>query len=206
MEVLIVAKTKMTNGFCVGGIVISTRRLVRLLNRGNRNQPLDSEYEVGQIWNIKFIDRNPVIPPHTEDIIVLENSFLRNQGNLASYLKGLNLKTWEGDIEVIFDGQLSWSPNGSGYIPENHILPNFSVGFWVPSQNLTFNIVKGKYSYPSGVSLFQTYKYIKYKGTKSPKEVIEAGTLLRVSLARIFRPESQDVENGYYLQLSGWYE
>jgi hypothetical protein len=42
MEVIIVSKTHMSNAACVGGLVLSNNRYVRLLNPGNYNQPTDT--------------------------------------------------------------------------------------------------------------------------------------------------------------------
>ena len=48
---------------------------------------------------------------------------------------------------------------------------------------------------------------LKYVGEESPIKVIPAGTLVRVSLARWWRPEDSEpnFEKRCYLQLSGWY-
>ena len=35
---------------------------------------------------------------------------------------------------------------------------------------------------------------------------IPAGTLIRISLARWWKPDDVDIEHRCYLQLSGWYE
>ena len=48
---------------------------------------------------------------------------------------------------------------------------------------------------------------LKYVGEESPIKVIPAGTLVRLSLARWWRPEKSEpnFEERCYLQLSGWY-
>ena len=48
---------------------------------------------------------------------------------------------------------------------------------------------------------------LKYVGEESPIKVIPAGTLVRLSLARWWRPEDSEpnFEERCYLQLSGWY-
>ena len=57
MEVLIVSKTHMTNAVCVGGLVLADNRYVRLLNPGNYNQPTDTDFEVGEVWDLTFTNR-----------------------------------------------------------------------------------------------------------------------------------------------------
>ena len=49
MDVIIVSKTHMTTAACVGAISTSGKYL-RLLNDGGYNQPIDTEFEVRQVW------------------------------------------------------------------------------------------------------------------------------------------------------------
>lgn len=60
----------------------------------------------------------------------------------------------------------------------------------------------GSYIYENnGVS-----KQIVYKGNQTALEVIPKGRLIRLSLAKWWKPEDSDIEARCYLQLSGWYE
>ena len=116
MEILIVSKTHMSNAACVGGLVLENNRYVRLLNAGNYNQPTDTEFKVGDIWNIDFIDRNPTTPPHTEDVIILNKTFVRNVDNISSFLADRNTIDWQGHINNLFDSKAKWTNSGSGFM------------------------------------------------------------------------------------------
>ncbi|RLD55183.1 MAG: hypothetical protein DRJ01_16985, partial [Bacteroidetes bacterium] len=64
MEVLIVAKTHMKNAFCIGSYDLTNKRNVRLLTSTEANQPLDTEFKIGQIWEIDYIVRSSIVNPH----------------------------------------------------------------------------------------------------------------------------------------------
>ena len=55
MEILIVAKTHMKNAFCVGAYDITNKRNIRLLTSNELNQPTDTQFNVGQLWNMEYI-------------------------------------------------------------------------------------------------------------------------------------------------------
>jgi hypothetical protein len=206
MEVLIVSKTHMGTMSCVGGLILSSHRFIRLLNQDNFNQPGDTNYDVGDIWNLSFINRTPVHPPHIEDVIVTAKTYLRTIENISAYLHEKNLVDWNGHVNNLFDGLLHWTNSGTGYIPVNGQLPNQSVGFWVSDRDLIrveFE-QKVRFRYPNG----NNYRNISYVGYQETIENIPAGTILRVSFSRIFPPQNSPIQapQGYYLQLSGWYE
>ena len=205
MEVLIVSKTHMSSMACVGGLVLSTDRLIRLLNQGNYNQPGDTDFKVGDIWDINFVNRVPVHPPHIEDVIIISKTYIGEIKSISEYLNTYNLINWRGHINNLFGGLLHWTNSGTGYIPVNGPLPNQSVGFWVADRDLIkveFD-QKVRYRYPNG----NNYRNISYVGYQDTIDKIPAGTILRVSFSRIFPPENSQITTprGYYLQLSGWY-
>jgi hypothetical protein len=106
----------------------------------------------------------------------------------------------------LFDGLLHWTNSGTGYVPVNAQLPNQSVGFWISDRDLIrveFD-QKVRFRYPNGNS----YRNISYVGYQETIGNIPAGTILRVSFSRIFPPQNSPIQapQGYYLQLSGWYE
>lgn len=201
MEVLIVSKTHMADNACVGGLVLDNNRYVRLLNRGNRNQPTDTDLQIGQIWDINFITRDPLAPPHVEDIIVLDRDFVGVQNDLSQVIRDRDLVDWNGSINDAFDGLLRWTQPGSGYISPDGELPNRSVGFWISDRDMTRydNFQTDRYRYPSA----NNNRTLKFVGYQTPIDVIPVGTIIRLSLTRIFTPPN-DV-TGYWLQLSGWY-
>jgi hypothetical protein len=206
MEVLIVSKTHMSSAFCIGGLVLHTNRYIRLLNHGNYNQPIDSIFKVGDIYDITFIERSNKLPPHIEDVIISTKRYVQSISNISNFLNQLNIIDWNGHINNIFDGNLSWTNSGTGYIPKDGQLPNSSVGFWIADKDLkrvTFDNNKVRYRYANGT----IYRNISYVGYQETIETIPAGTILRVSLSRLFPPENSEITapRGYYLQLSGWY-
>jgi len=205
MEVLIVSKTHMSNTACVGGLVLSNNRYVRLLNQGNNNQPTDSPFEIGQVWDLNFADRTQIHQPHIEDVVVSTRNYLRTVDNIPNLLRERNLIDWKGHIDNVFGGLLHWTNSGTGYIPLGGQMPVKSVGFWLIERDLirvTFD-TKTRFRFPNGTN----YRNISYVGYQETIATIPSGTVLRVSLSRIFPPEVTEITapRGYYLQLSGWY-
>lgn len=202
MDVIIVSKTHMSNATCVGG-VLTNGKFVRLLNSDGYNQDSDTDIEVGQVYTINFSERADKTPPHIEDILVHSMTYkltFEDINEMVEYLTSeLKVKIWKGSSDVLFDGNLQWTSSGSGYISESGGVPQNSVGFWIPDKDLKRNDFneKVKYSYPL------RWRNIPYVGFQNPIDLIPAGTLIRVSLARWWSPN--DDEERCYLQLSGWY-
>jgi hypothetical protein len=201
METLIVSKTTWGTLYCVGGIVLQNNQPIRLLDRNGDYQPANTQFEIGDIWNINFQRSRNISAPHYEDVLVQNSTFLRRQNNLVDYLLGKNIPIWRGNPTCLYDGLIQFSNSHKGYIPENGPFPNASVGFWIPANDLTlrWEYEKARYIYQNG----NTYYNLPFKGCTDPVEIIEEGSLVRVSLAKIFRPENAPA--GFYLQLSGWY-
>lgn len=202
MDVIIVSKTRMTSAACVGG-VLANGRLVRLLDPNGHNQDSNTDLEVGEVYTIMFSERADKRPPHIEDILVnkMEYKFtFSSTERMVEYLiNKLNVKIWKGSTETLFDAKLQWTSGGSGYISESGEIPDNSVGFWIPDKDLSRNDFNDKirYSYPI------KWRNITFVGFQNPVEIIPAGTLVRVSLARWWSPNEDDER--CYLQLSGWY-
>ena len=70
VRVLIVAKTRMSSGVCIGGLTRDESKNVRLIPSGRQNHPADTRCDVGQIWDLDFHVSPEVTPPHVEDVIV----------------------------------------------------------------------------------------------------------------------------------------
>jgi ATP-dependent DNA helicase RecQ len=197
----------MSSAACVGGLVLSNNRYVRLLNPGNYNQPTDTDFEVGDIYELTFTDRTNIHPPHIEDVIISSKTFVRRVDNMPNFLTQRNIIDWNGHINNLFGGLLSWTNSGTGYIPLAGQMPIKSVGFWIADKDLirvSFENNKVRFRYPNGTN----YRNISYVGYQDTLATIPAGTILRVSLSRIFPPENSEITapRGYYLQLSGWYQ
>jgi len=200
MEVLIVSKTHMRNNACVGGLALSDNSYVRLLSIGGRNQPEDTEYEVGQVWDLDFSPRNLIQKPHVEDVVVRNGRFVRGIRNITRLIRGRNLIDWNGSIDNAFDGLLHWTNAGSGYIDTQGQLPGQSVGFWTSNRDLTrYEFMDNvRYRYPTK----NGYKTLKFVGYRDTEATILAGAIIRLSLTRSFTTNGT---TGYWLQLSGWY-
>lgn len=203
MEVLIVSKTHMSKDACVGGLVLENNRNVRLLDENNHNQPKNTDFNVGDIWDIDFIDRQYIISPHIEDVCVKNKIFIRKIDDIHNFLKVQNIPIWNGSIDNLFEGLLHWTQSGAGFISENGEIPNQSVGFWMSDKELkkrNYN-EKIRYNYPYN----NGWRNLPYVGFETPLEIIPKGTLIRVSLARWWN-QNENTEKRCYLQLSGWYD
>jgi len=204
MKVIMVAKTRMGERYCcVGGLELDSRQSVRLLQSNGYNQPVDTPFEVGQIWDLEFDRRKDATPPHVEDVLVRSGRQVGEEPNLLEYLLQ-RIKPLRGDPKALFDGLLWSTEGGSGYISEAGGIPAQSVGFWMPNMTLTRADYgeKCRYQYP-GDSMI---RYLTYTGIADPEGSLEAGSLLRMSLARWWKPKHMESqEERCYLQLSGWY-
>lgn len=205
MECVILAKTRMTEGYvCVGGLLLNGR-MIRLLDENGYNQPVDTEFSIGDVWDIEFSNKWNIRPPHVEDVLVGSINFLdKSIENLSQYIQGIeNIPIWRGAPDNLFEGLLRWTSGGSGYISEDTGIPNFSVGFWISNQDLTYKDFYGpRFQYPNIGFGWRSFKYV---GTEENiPNSLSAGTLLRVSLARWWS-DDEGTEERCYLQLSGWY-
>jgi hypothetical protein len=204
VEVLIVAKTRMTGPFCcIGGLELQTNRSVRLLQSNGQNMPENMPVEVGEVWKMEYTPRHNPKPPHVEDVLVTRFDYLRRQPNLRTFLQP-RIQAWEGGFEQLFDGRLQITSKGRGFVSARTGIPDRSTGYWIPDAELVQDTLNGKiyYNYHCGWGIRQ----LPYVGFSQPVGCIPGGTLLRVSLARWWRLEdAPEMEERCYLQLSGWY-
>jgi hypothetical protein len=202
MEVLILSKTKYgSTQFCVGGICVSTKQFVRLLNPGGYYQPADTRFNVGDIWDISFTVNQNRREPHNEDVTIGACRFVKKVYALETYITNMGVPIWRNSILNIFEGKILWQRNGKGYFSERvKNYPSHSVGFWIADADLKYS--NGSYIYEgNGIT-----RQMVYKGSQPPLEVIPRGKLVRLSLAKWWKPDDSDIEERCYLQLSGWYE
>lgn len=206
MEVLILSKTKYgPTQFCVGGICVITKQFVRLLNQGGYYQPASTQFNIGDIWDISFTPTTFKKEPHNEDVTIHSYKFIRKVYQLETYIKNMGVAIWNNSIANIFEGKILWQKNGKGYFSENiKNYPNHSVGFWISDVDLRHQKVgqQDLYIYENN----GLYRQIVYKGNQSVISVIPKGKLIRLSLAKWWKPEDSIMEARCYLQLSGWYE
>ncbi len=203
-EVIILAKTRMKGAYCIGGM-LSNGQPVRLLNSQGFNQDMSIVYKIGEVYSITYDTKPDCIPPHVEDIMVRTSnhkySFPNDEALVDYLINKLSIKIWRGSIENLFDNKLEWTSNGSGYVSKYTKMPDNSAGFWISDKDLIRddNDKKIRYRYAD------SQKLISFVGLQEPVDIIPAGTLIRVSLARWWTP-NEAKEKRCYLQLSGWYD
>ena len=205
-RVLIVARTHMKNGACIGGLVLSTNRSVRLLSQDGSNLQTSTTFNVGEVWELEFNKPDRIESPHIEDVFVTGQRLIGKQSNLREALMQ-RVRPWRGSPEQLYDGLLVIKCT-TGYVCRSNGVPNCSTGYWLPDKQLTL-VYRGDklyYKYPFGdeADWYNEALAIKYVGYADPIPRIPAHTLVRVSLARWFRPQGVS-ESKCYLQISGWY-
>ena len=204
VKTLIVARTQMGQGACVGGLTIDGRN-VRLLQPGPfAPQSKDTPYQVGDVWELELGEAKAIEPPHVEDVVVLSGRKLYTADHLPQRI-GKLAQPWQGSLHNLFPGYLQTVAEGGSYIAQRTGLPPMSVGFWLADQPLRRHVEGEKTRYAYHDADGHTY-FLTYVGTSPSIAEIPAGTLLRVSLARWWRPVyDQNGERRCYLQLSGWF-
>ena len=208
-RVLIVAKTHMKNGVCVSALTRNTNRHLRLIPPGRLNQPYNTQFEIGQTWDIEFREDREITLPHTEDVTIVRQEYVSQVTDMRAILEK-RVQIWHGGPESIFDGLLTLE-NTSASIAKSGEIPKRSTGYWMPANELCLSYSPdGKPRYNAdyrlrhnGVSRWRTL-HIPYVGFTKPITFIPKETLVRVSLARWWKYDGAS-EDKCYLQLSGWY-
>lgn len=200
--VLIVSKTRMSNGVCVGGIIEITGEFIRLHNEHGGNLQSDAPYEIGDRWLMKVEkawNSRPI--PHSEDKQVTPVQKIKNVGicGIIDYIKNHELgnRLIQGPLGNAFECCLNLSTS-KNYINRSRI-PSFSTQFWIAECDLV-HIERWNSHY---------YRYkddirIKYVGIQTPIDRIPKGAIIRLSLANWWDGDGSGEER-CYLQLSGWY-
>ena len=200
-EVLIVSRTRMKNGVCVGGVDIhaAQNRFVRLHDEDNSNLTESAPYQIGEVWRLDLLRPwNPRPRPHVEDRMVLSAEKLStyDMSCMKDTLLGLDVPIYRGPIEELFEKKLVLDENtpfvGAMDVPQN------SVCFWLPDAPLFLHS-----HYNNRVYFRYKNSKIAYVGFQKPQSLV-SGELLRMSLANWWKKEGVDEER-CYLQLSGWY-
>ncbi|WP_276166750.1 dual OB domain-containing protein [Zobellia alginiliquefaciens] len=216
MRILITSKTRYgSKHACVGGLNLENKSFVRLLNPGGIKKPegwyqfLDTPLNIGDIWDIDIKISPYTKAPHIEDVFIGKKTKIEQIDDLDSFIKESGVEIWEGHIDKLFDGCLSWLKNGSGYLAETQDeFPKYSVGFWVSDKDLILHKERYFYKYKT-LGIFESEKSLKWVGFEKPPKLIPKGTLIRVSLAKWWPPryklEKYNAPHGCYLQISGWY-
>ncbi len=210
MRVLIVAKTRMGGGACIGAIT-ETGKSVRLIPfNADPHDGANREYKVGDIWEISAepVPASELIPPHNENIVVHKKRRLRTTKDTKDLVSAIELlmppKT--GHPCELYDGLLKTTSSGSLYLPPRGDVPSYSTTFWRPNKPLVLESEQQRnpryrYRTESGGC---TLTFVGYQ--RPVPEIIPAGTLLRVSLTQWGRPRNTpNLEERCSVQLSGWF-
>ena len=203
ITVVIVARTHMHEGrVCVGALSERGENL-RLLNNGcTPDMDRHCLFHVGEMWQIACSPCGERKPPHVEDVAVSEAEKIGFVENIPEYVLKL-AKPWQGGIGDLFERKIRFTQNGAGFVRAGN-LPSCSTGFWIPYCDLKLHDDgRGKAAYFA----LADYRHLSYVGVQAPIEMIEAKTLVRVSLARWWRPTdvNDPLEERCYAQVSAWY-
>lgn len=206
MRVLIVAKTRMGAGACIGAITEKGESVRLIPFNADPHDGANREYEVGDIWEISAEPETSLIPPHNENIVVYKKSRLRTTKTMKDLVSAIELLMPPkiGHPRELYEGLLRNTENGRLHIAKRSGIPSYSTTFWRTDQPLTLDTEKQRlrYRYPTenGGCTFT------FAGFQEPPETIPVGTLLRVSLAHWWRPKDRpEVEERCYAQISGWF-
>jgi len=201
VRALIVARTKMSSRVCVGAISSTGQRL-RLLNHLGHPQEANCPFQIGQVYDLNYRNVDLQRPPHVEDVCVTSFSYAGKEENLYEFLQqSVACAKSPGQL---FEGFLRRTINGTLYIAEKTGIPAYSTAMWHSDRPLRHVLFRqrAKYSWLEGNS----YASVPFVGFQEPVAEIPAGALVRLSLARWWRPEEQtELELRCYLQVSGWF-
>jgi ATP-dependent DNA helicase RecQ len=205
MKVVIVAKTRMGSGACIGALTFDGRSLRLEPHDKKFNDQFNQEYSIGDVWELTHYHQpDEIIPPHVETIIVQAKRRLPPLSNLVTFIES-KLPPETGGVEALFEGLTEATSAGALFIATRNGLPARSTMFWRPDRPLTRDSdgKRIRYRYPTA----NGGGTLTFVGYQEPIAEIPAGTLLRVSMSKWWRPDDRpEAEPRCYLQLSGWFE
>jgi hypothetical protein len=186
---------------CVGAHNLDDFRSLRLFRHDGSYIDEEANLDVGDVWELDYVERPGAVAPHLEDVLVQTGGARRvaRAQDLVALVRERDI-VWRS-VDELFDGCLNFTAAGSAYVPEAGPLPGRSTGYWQPVEELTLYHVNGKprYRWTRGGA----FTNIRYVGVAEPDPAIAAGSLVRLSLSHPFAPP--DGPRGYWLQLSGWF-
>lgn len=205
-EVLIVGKTKMGRQLCLGGILLDSRRSVRLLPSAGLGHEPNKPIHLGEVWDmeLKEVPAYEIKAPHTEDMRTIRGRRIGRYAG-ADLLAKLNEMVDAPTVHPteLFDSCIRFAKSGRGYVSPADGLPGYSTGFWRFRQPLLRAGADGDtrfWYFDDGGTMLLDVKYVGLEQDKP--DVLEPGALLRFSLAH---PFADDRLKRCYLQLSGWF-
>ena len=199
VNVVIVGKTLMgPEQLCIGALNVQDWSSLRLFPKNSDGKwKHNSTIEIGQTYEIRGYKPYPTILPHSEDFKLRSISALGEFGGNLPLSISNNIKVARQGVESLFKGCLILNQAQSLTIKHANV-PTFSTQFWVPNQDL---IRLNKWD--KDFYVFGEHR-IRYVGYRTPIDLIPAGSLVRLSLARWWAPPNQ--EESCYLQVSGWWK
>lgn len=196
---------------CVGGVDIDNHRSVRLLDASGHHEYANlCPYQIWDIWDIDYHMSHKRPSPHTEDANVTRRDKIRTANpsdlpveRLASFLERSGIPIFRGSLFKVFEGKLKRTDYDKLFISKEDV-PAYSTCFWVNDRRLIgYNNERGRRQYRYN-DMSNMYGYtISYVGAAEPPSNIEAGSLIRLSLAHWWSPDDSNDEERCYLQLSG---
>jgi hypothetical protein len=198
-RILIVARTRMRgNRICIGGHDLDRGfRSVRLLDAEGRHWMDTAPFAVGDLWQVRYRSKH-THAPHVEDVMVDRYRRLDSARNPLALILA-HAQPWTGPPETLFDGTVHATTSGSPYIPGDGALPRRSTGYWIPQADLACRSSgeRVRFEWTGGPGRWR----FAWVGVATPPPRIPAGSLVRVSLSRLF--SSETAPEGYYVQISG---
>lgn len=207
-KVLVLARTLMKNNrVCIGGVLLSNNRYIRLLDLEEKNVMKSEPYQIGEIYDIHYFFRQNIIPPHIEDVIISYRKFFRKMLPAEFFAKINTLNLRLGCIKNLFEQCLNWNER-KGFLTRQNIPKNGSVLI----TSLDYNLIKFENNKYLSAKIDNLWHYIPYVGEYLIQDsfIIPKGTLIRFSIARWWTGHNHTDSNGFvqeraYLQISGFY-
>ncbi len=201
-RVVIVGKTHMGGGVCVGGMVEQSGQSIRLLPVGGYCHPPNTPFEVGEVWEMVLSARTGLTPPHSEDHDEWNAKRVGKIVDLNAWIRGKR-KPAIGEPSTLFGGHLQLTNKGKGFLRPNPPVPNWSTDFWELPHALIHYKDGDANRYRSEKG--ETFD-VKHVGHQIPIPKIPRGSLVRVSLTRwSTMKEAPERGEECWLQLSGWF-
>ena len=201
-QVLVVCKTRMKTGLCLGGLTLDGMLKIRMLPADGWNQPTTTPLEVGQVWDCLLDPARGAKKPHTEDMRVLRQRLLRNMPDMRGWLLD-NLRDFQRHRDDLFGGTLERKDRGSAFASERRGLPGYAHEFWLTEADLALRR-DGRRDYYFAQGMSAGPLRIPFVFLESPPRRIPAGSLLHLSLTRPYAP-NPSAEAVCWLQISAIY-
>ena len=202
-DIVVVGVTKMGPVACVGALDCETGASYRLVRRdGHSPFEANTDLRPGAVLSVELLGPARQDPPHVEDVAIgrYRQTGLMEPLALARFVLGTSqAPIWRGGYERLFNGTLKQHKGLTVALRRGGSLPGCSTGFWIPSHPLVRSGEDRFLLQQDNVPLFE----VKSVALEPIQEhTLPAGSLLRVSLARWFKPAAK-VPEACWLQLSG---